>query len=377
MKGWVVRRPGPQGVRYQAKIRVPDPSRPKGYRDLSRTFGKRKEADAWLAETVVDLGRGALVLPTTATVAELMRLWLDTVAAPKVRVTTLRQYRASVETHIVPGIGDVRVQDLTTIGITQWYRSLTAAGVGNSALLQVHQRLRQALDAAVDWGIVAVNPALRATRPAVRHERFAVWTPEEGARFLAATAGSRHHSLYVLALATGMRVGELSGLRWQDVDLERRTLGVRQQVIYVGGQGFVVSEPKSEAGRRTIALPEEAVVALRRQRVRQNEERLAAPDWRHGDLVFARPNGDPVYGQKLRLAFDADVARAGVPAIRMHDMRHTHATWLLQAGVPVKVVSERLGHASITMTLGTYAHVLPGMQERAADVVQDVLTGLG
>lgn len=377
MKGWTVKRPSKGGVRYQAKVRVPDPSRPKGYRDVSQTFATKKEAESWLARTVADLERGTLVLPDTATVADLLDLWLDGVVRQRVSRGSFVDYERYVRVHLKPGLGHVRVQKLTPVVIQSWYRERLEAGVSASTMHGCHVRFRNALESAVDWGVIPSNPCDRVHPPATAPRRFPVWSPEQGASFLCATEGRRHHALWVVALATGMRLGEMLGLRWQDVDLEGRTVTVSHQ-LRRSGDGWVAAPLKTGASRRTIALPSEAAAALRAHRLRQLEARLRAGGrWREMDVVFATSIGTPFNDRTVREAFHRDVAAAGVPAIRIHDMRHSHATWLLQAGVPVKTVSDRLGHASARMTLDRYAHVIPGMQERAAEVVQDVLFGAG
>ena len=377
MRGWIVKRQGKAGIRYQAKVRVPDPARPKGYRDVSETFGRQKDAEAWLARMVADLERGTLVLPETATVSDLLDLWLEGTMRPRLRPGSYRDYERYVRLHLRPGLGHLRVQAVTPVTLQAWYRRLLEAGLTPRTVQGCHIRLTGAFRAAVDWGMISSNPCDRAKPPSSAAARFSVWTPEQGAAFLCASEGRRFHAVWVLALATGMRRGELLGLRWQDVDLEQRTLTLRHQLDR-SGDGWVAVPLKTAGSSRTVTLPQEAVVALRQHRIRQVERRLAiGPRWQEWDVVCATSIGTPVHPRNLHREFVTDAIAAGLPVIRFHDLRHSHASWLLQAGVPVQVVSERLGHTSVKMTLDRYAHLMPGMQEQAADVVGEVLFGAG
>jgi len=178
----------------------------------------------------------------------------------------------------------------------------------------------------------------------------------------------RLYALYALALTTGMRQGELLGLRWADVDLDRATVHVRQQLRRLKGEGMHFSEPKTARGRRTIALPDMAIDVLKLHRKAQLEARLAAGSlWQDYDLVFPNQTGKPMERQNInRRSFLPLLDKAGLPRIRFHDLRHSAATLLLAQGVHPKVVQERLGHSQISLTMDTYSHVLPDMQQEAA-----------
>jgi integrase len=202
-----------------------------------------------------------------------------------------------------------------------------------------------------------------------------VWSAEEVRRFLERTGDDDHHPLWRLMLQTGMRRGEALGLRWRDLDLDRARLSVRQQLVRAGA-AVAFGPPKTAAGRRQIALDKGTVAVLKAHKAAQREERLRwGPAYKDGDLVFCRPDGHPHDVDVISQRWDASVARAGVARIRLHDARHTHATLLLQAGVPVKVVSERLGHSKTSLTQDVYQHVIPGMQEDAAARIGAVIDG--
>jgi integrase len=201
------------------------------------------------------------------------------------------------------------------------------------------------------------------------------WTPEQTDAFLIATRQHPAHALYMLALTTGMRQGELLGLKWGDVDLSAGTLAVRRSLQRQREAGLVFEEPKTARSRRSIRLSQRAMDALRAHHDRQTFDRRAAgSEWHALDLVFCHSNGEPLDPSYQTATFKQAVAAAGAPAIRFHDMRHTVARMLLSRGVHVKVVSEMLGHATIVLTLDTYSHVIPAMQGDAAAAMDAILS---
>jgi integrase len=201
------------------------------------------------------------------------------------------------------------------------------------------------------------------------------WTAAELRRFLAHVEGERLYGAWVVAATTGMRRGEVLALRWRDVDLTLGRLSISQQVTTLGNRP-VVSSPKTAKSRRLVALDPATVEALRGHRVAQAEERLLmGPGYRDEDLVFAWPDGRPIHPDVFSQWFDRHLQAAGLPRIRLHDLRHTHATLALAAGIHPKVVSERLGHSTISITPDTYSHVSPGLQEEAAVRVADLVFG--
>jgi integrase len=240
----------------------------------------------------------------------------------------------------------------------------------------VHLVLHKALSDARRKGTVIRNVAELADPPkqrARKRQEIKVWSADELHRFLDHSRDHRLHPTWFVASHTGMRRGEVLGLRWADVDLDRRRLSVSQAVILVAYK-MVISDIKTDTGRRTIDLDGRTVEVLRAWRKRQLEERLlCGAAYQDNDLVFARPDGTPTNPDLFSQSFDRLLTRSDLPRIRLHDLRHTHATILLKAGVPVKVVSERLGHASPAFTISVYQHVIPGMQADAATVFSDLV----
>jgi integrase len=236
-----------------------------------------------------------------------------------------------------------------------------------------HRIVSHALKDAVDHGLLTRNPASLVKPPRVPKPPMRVWSADDARLFLTAVADDRLCALWTLLLMTGVRRGEVLGLRWEDIDLKRRRMAVRQTVVAIG-YDVHVSEPKTMTGRRSVSLDPTAVAALKAHRRRQFAERLrAAPAAKEADLVFATESGSPIHPDRISKLFAQRIEELELPTIRLHDLRHTAATLALTAGVHPKVVQERLGHASITITLDTYSHVLQGLQEDAAAKVEELV----
>jgi integrase len=350
-------------------VRVEMPPHPRTGKRKARvgTFDTEKAAEKTLTAWLADLDKGVTVEPTKMTMTELLRRWLDDEAAARVRSTTLAGYRLTVETHIIPALGNVPAQRLTVADVQRFRSEMVKTGKVRTAQVAL-LRLKQALAWAVAADLLSRNVSASVKRPNAKAPERKTWSADEARRFLKAAESDGYSPLWLLLLTTGLRRGEALGLRLQDLDLDRGLLTVRQTVVACKGAA-IVQEPKSKAASRTVRLPAETVAALRAHRKRQAERQLAAETWVDGDLVFSTRTGKPINPRHVLRSFAAIVNRAGVPRISIHDLRHTHATLLLRDGVPVKVVSERLGHAQASITLDVYAHVMSDMQEQAVDSI--------
>jgi integrase len=247
-----------------------------------------------------------------------------------------------------------------------------AGGLSLRTVRYIHTIMRKALGDADRKGLVQRNVARYASPPAhsaTRAPEMSIWSPTELRDFLESVADHRHAALFRLAAMSGLRRGELLGLRWVDVDLENGSVSVRQAVTEVNGT-TVTGDVKTKRSRRVVSLDAATVASLRQRRAAQIEHRLLiGSGWRDSGLVFTSPTGEPWLPESISQAFERAEARVRLPRIRFHDLRHTHASHLLAAGVNVKVVSERLGHGSVGFTLDVYAHVMPGQQADAAAAV--------
>jgi integrase len=339
-------------------------------------FRTRKDAERYLREQLVSLDAGTYMAPHKLTVASyLAEHWLPAMHARGLRPSTLARYESHVRCAIGPSLGGLPLQAVMPTHLNSLYSDLRAAGRAPKTIRNVHGVLSKALADAERWGLVSRNAARLADVPAVARPKLRVWSPEQTRAFLRAVASDRLFAAWLLAATTGMRRGELLGLRWTDVDLDVGVLRVAQARVRAGNQ-VVAGEPKTARGRRTIALDPTTVATLRQHRKRQAEERLlAGPRYADSGLVFTMPDGSPIHPNRFGLWFRRRTRTAGLPAIRLHDMRHSYATAGLAAGVPPKVMSERLGHATVAFTLDTYTSALPAMDKSAADVVAALILG--
>jgi integrase len=377
VRGSIIRR----GTTYSVVLdlgRGPDGKRIRRWHSGFRT---KRDAERARIELLARVDQGTYVEPSRLTVAVFLRdQWLPGLAG-QVRPTTLHAYRTNIARYVLPCIGATLLQRLTPAHLNGLYAELLAAGGRGGRPLSartvqgVHMTVRKAIGDAARWGLVHRNVAALASPPRPRRAEMRTWTAAELRAFLEHVAGERLAALWMLAASTGMRRGELLGLRWVDVDLELARVAVRQTVVQAGRQ-VVVSEPKTSRGRRSIALDPRTVAALRAWRAAQVAERLAwGGAWTDSGLVFTREDGTPLHPEWLSDAFAWRVGRAGLPPIRLHDLRHTHASLGLAAGIPVKVMSERLGHTSSSFTADAYQHVTPALEEQAAATVARLVFG--
>jgi integrase len=315
--------------------------------------------------------------------AYLVDRWLP-IQETRLRPSTYSSYKSTIDLHVVPYIGGIRLDRLHADDLDRLYvdllrngnrRGKTPGGLSATSVRYVHRVLSKALNDARRKGAISRNVATLADPPraesAGARAAIQVWDAVELRQFLDLTADHPLHVLWVVAAKTGMRRGELVGLRWQDVDLAASTISVRQAAVLVGTTVHV-SDAKTNSGRRTIDLDANTVDVLRAHRTAHRAAATKAPSSR-ADRVFIRDDAGALHPERVTRTFAQLVAEHELPHIRFHDLRHTHATLLLKAGVPAKVVAERLGHATPGFTLNVYQHVLPGMQAAAATVFDDLL----
>lgn len=358
------------GGRWEARISLENGGRKSLYGTT------RAQVASKLAAALRDRDRGLPILgDERQTVGQFLTQWLADVKA-QLRPSSHRRYSDYVRVHLVPTLGKVSLAKLTPQHLQALYSRKLADGLSPTTVHGTHRMLHRALVDAERLGLVQRNVSEHVRPPRPNTKEMQTLTEEQAAAFLAVARQhqERFSVLYVLALQTGMRQGELLGLRWTDVDLERRTLTVRM-AAQEAGHGYILAEPKTRGSRRTIGLTVGASADLRAHRVRQAAERLAiGPAWGNHDLVFPNQIGGLMNPRNLaRRSFLQVLWRAGLPVtLHFHCLRHTAATTLLSRGVNVKVVSEMLGHADISITLRIYAHVLPHMQQSAVDVMQQV-----
>ena len=344
-------------------------------RQLTRSVkGRKREAEALLAQLLHQQEIGFDAPPGRVTVGEFLDRWLSTHAQPNTAPKTYRRYEQLIRVHLRPALGHIPLAKLRPLQVQDAYNEIQAKGLSPRTVLHCHRVLREALQHGVKWGLLARNAADAAEAPRALKFEVKVLRPEEVRRLQESADRTPLGALVRLAVSTGLRQGELLGLRWQDVALDAGVLSVRQTCHWLPRVGFEFREPKSHRSARAVALPKSAVATLRRHRTVQIEARLAAgPAYDAADLVFANPVGRPIHPSTLRRLWLSIVESAGTGHVRFHDLRHAHATLLLQQGVHAKVVSERLGHSTVGITLDTYSHVTPNLQAEAAAKFDEVL----
>jgi integrase len=337
-------------------------------------YGKtRQQVARVLAATIRDRDAGLTVYTERQTVDQYLASWL---ASKKhaVEPSSHLRYEREVRLRLVPALGKTQLSKVSAQQVQALCAQELDRGLSTTSVRKMHAVLHDALDDAVRLGLLHRNVSSLIVLPAVRQHEMTPLTEEQARALLSAAHGDRFEALFTLALATGMRRGELLALKWRDLNLEASVLHVRANLQY-SATGWAIAKPKTARSRRSIALSPNVTDALQRHRVRQLQERARLGDaWEDLDLIFPRRDGRFMWPYSLlQGTFYPLLKRAGLPHIRFHDMRHTAATLLLARGVNPKVVSEMLGHANITITLHLYGHVLPHMQAHAAAVMDAML----
>lgn len=416
-EGSITRRPD---GRWMARVHLGTLN---GRRRYKAFYGRtRRDVAAKLAEAIHNLQHGEMPLDARMTLAAFLKTWLEHKRST-LRPRAWATYELKIRRHIVPGLGQVPLARLTPAHIEDWFRRHRAEGASVPAIRAARVVLRAALNQARKWRLVRENAAALVDPPRHRPREISPLTPQQARRLLRVAKDHRLGALISLGLALGLRLGEALGLQWSDIDFDAGTLSVRRQLERSGGdvaarlelraqerklkqqlaasapgsaerQGILESltavreryreqrstirftEPKSATSRRTLRMPQVVVDALRAHRRRQLEERMAAGSaWVDSGLVFTTPIGTPLDLQNATRDFPALLAAAGLPRITFHCLRHTAATLLLGSGVDPRTIMETLGHSQISLTLNTYAHVLPALQGEAAARLDDVLGG--
>ena len=379
MKGNITRR-GRNSWRLKFEVGR-DPLTNKRRTEYLTLRGTKKDAQAELARRLAEVADGNHVMSSNVTVAEYARHWMATIAPVNTAAKTRERYQEIVEGHIVPQIGGIALQALDGARIDAFYAYLRAdgrrdgkGGLAPQTVQHIHRLLSQILASAAKGQKLRVSPMAGVqTTPKVRREEVQILDDDQLAALFRQLRGRPLRMPVLLAASTGMRRGEVLGLRWKDVDLEAGLLRVAQ-VVELTKAGVALKEPKTERSRRTIALPARLVQELRAHRRDQAEARLKLGLGRDArDLVFPAWDWGIRNPSHFTKAFSREIATAKLPRVTFHGLRHTHITHLLRSGVPVHVVSARAGHANPTVTLNTYAHLLPGQQEGAAAVMDAAL----
>jgi len=346
----------------------PDPVTGKRRQKAEAVRGTKKEAERILAKRIAEVDEGMYADPSKMSLADFLQRWLEDHAQQRLKRSTYTSYEGMIRNHVLTDLGNVKLNKLQPMHLQSLYKKKLDS-LSPRSVEYIHSILRSALNRAVTWGLINHNPTDRVSPPRPQKKELQYWTEEQARRFIIHTKGERLHTLYRLALTTGMRRGELLGLRWKDVEGE--AVQIRQELGRSYDGQLYFDTPKTAAAIRRIPLSEDDVAALSGHRAAQAEEKLqAGQHYQDNDLVFPTQIGTPINPSNLLREFKRLTREAGLPEIRFHDLRHTHATMLLESGAHPRVVQDRLGHTQVSVVLDTYSHVAPSMQEEATESIK-------
>lgn len=344
-----------------------DPATGKRRQKWETVRGTKREAEKRLAELQHQLNAGTYINPVKLNLGDFLKQWLHDYASTNVRPTTAEGYRIIIEKHLVPALGNIVLSQLHPHHLQHYYSEALSKGLSARTVLHHHRVLSEALNHATRWGLVGRNIAQAVDPPRPVGKEMQVLDTKGVEILLTEAQGTMYYPLIHLALFSGLRRSELLGLRWPDIDLDAGTLTVNQVLHCVAGGAVVFQEPKTARSKRTVALSPAAVLALKAHRDRVEAHRAIletslSPD----DLVFANVTGSPMLPNTVTHAFTKIARRAGLANIRLHDLRHTHISMLIKAGVHARVIADRAGHSSISTTMDVYGHLYSETQREAA-----------
>jgi len=330
--------------------------------------GTKKEAEKRLAEVLHQLDNGTFIKPEKTTVAEFLQLWLKDYAKPNLSPRGYERYQGIITKHIIPDFGSITLTQLRSEHLQKHYTDKLNNGLSAGTVRYHHAVIHKALQTAFKWGLINRNVADGVDVPHKHRTEMQTWVEHDVIRFIEAAKESPYYALFCLALYTGMRRSELLALRLHDVDFLMCNIYVNRSLHHLKDGTYVFTEPKTTRSRRSIALSPSAILVLSEHK--RNQEvcsEMLGKKIADDSLIFSTIEGEPLRPNTITRAWSMLAERAGVKVIRLHDARHTHASLMLKAGIHPKIVQERLGHSTIAMTLDTYSHVTPGLQQAAAE----------
>ena len=336
-------------------------------------FDTKKEAEKMLRARIQEIESGFLNAVDNSTVAVYLRYWLQSYCMPRLAANTISGYRINIERHIIPYIGEIRLNRLQPKDIQALYGKLAAAGLSGTSMRYVHNTLHKALVCAVKGQVLQKNAADYVDIPLASKFEAIPLTPDEAKQLIAACKDTEIYIPVLLALMHGLRRGEVLALQWNDVDFEVGTLSIKRSANYIKGE-FFLSDTKTRNSRRTLRMSPTMICSLREHKALQDEWRVEfGKGFNPYNLVICRKDGSPMTPNAVQYLFKEALSTNDLPDIRFHDLRHTNATFMLRNEVPAKIVSAMLGHSTISITLDTYSHVMTDMQQDAVTALESML----
>ena len=338
-----------------------------------------KEAEKLLAIFIAEIEKGQFVAPSKLTLSDFVERWLRDYAETNLAPKTLFRYKQILDSRILPAMGHLKLEKIQPVHLLEFYNNLREEGIrtdgkpgslSESTILYHHRLLSSILQDAMQWQIIASNPASRVKPPKAVKKQAACYDEIQTAALLEAANKEplRYTVLITLAVATGLRRGELMGLEWKDINFEKGTLEVRQASQYLPGKGLFTKDPKTETSKRIISVPTSVMAFLKQYKVTQSEERLKVGDlWQGSDRLFTTWDGKPMHVDTISKWFPEFLRRHSLPPLPFHGLRHTAATLLIGQGLHAKTISNRLGHSNISTTMDIYGHALKSADREAAD----------
>ncbi len=359
---------------YSIKISLGrDPATGKYKSQWFTVKGSKKDAEKRLSELLHQIDTGAYMKPGKTTVTDYLHQWLSDYAMVNLSPRTVEGYEHIFQRHLLPELGKLTLTQLKPEHLQRYYSQKLNSGLGAQTVRHHHTVLHKALQTAIEWGLVGRNAADAVSPPRAQCPEMQTWNEDEISQFLEAAKTTAYYALFYTALFTGMRRSELLALRWQDIDFLLGQIYVNRSMHVLKGSRVIFKSPKSAKGRRTVALPPSLFLVLDEYRkAREAESILLDKPISDSELVFSTL-GKPFLPNTVTHAWIKLVRRTGLKMIRLHDARHTHASIMLKQGIHPRIVQERLGHSTIAITLDTYSHVTPGLQDAAAKRFDDVL----
>ena len=361
-----------------------DPATGKRKQQWVTIKGTKKDAETKLSELQHQLNTGGYIKPDKVTLGQFLKQWLADYAAPNLSPETTQAYEIMARKHLIPGLGLIPLQQLTPAHVQAYYtEKLTSGrrdgqgGLSPRTVRHHHRLLHVLLESAVKWQLVQMNVSDSVDAPKFRPKEMRTFSQEDMLRFLESVKDTEYYAIFYTALFTGMRRSELLAIRWSDVDLDLGFISINRSLHHLADKSFVFQPPKTAKSRRQVPLAPSNSIVLKLHLETQRATRLLMDQpVRDDSLVFCQTDGGPLLPHSISQAWRRLVRKAGFPGIRMHDARHTHATLMLEQGVNWKIISERLGHGSVAMTLDLYAHASPGLQQAAAQGFDKVLNSV-
>lgn len=350
-----------------------DPTNGKRTRKWESGFRTKREAEKRLAELIHQIESGINVQLSRDDFGGFLTEWLESYVATRVRARTLEGYRQRSK-HIIDSLGRIRLADLRPNHLANYYNDKSDY-LSPGTLIKHHNLIRNCLSHAVKWNLIIRNVAEAVEPPRARKKEMRALSVPEIHTFLSACPQGPWHTMFHTLIWTGLRRSELLGLRWSDLNLEMASMQVRQSLVRLQDGRYVIEQPKTSKGIRSLDLAPSTCISLNAHRENQKRDAaLLGIPFFETHFVFGHPDGSPRTPSTVTQQFRRTAKRAGFSNVRLHDLRHTHASLMLQQGTDMKTISTRLGHSSVAFTMDTYAHMLPGMQKSAMEKFEAALT---